>query len=998
MSQALAGEAAARPGCSTRIPIIPVRYAVVPRMGAAFSYAPSGHKLETGFPALNDAAYTLRALRPGYVYVYMKGKDGEKLVIHEHDGSGVYRELAYRSLEDYGKRNNYEEGARRTTVWADACAQEVWIGYSTHLWTNQRTELAMSRKKVRRCLMQPLDMKELVSGDASPSKQEHVLPLDALTQWVEDYKPDDRRMDLSWSSHADGEIHTRVGAFHALAADYGRNRPRVPTVVALNDAEGVTLDLGLIAAARCHQAMDINSTHLASVAKPRSIGSQPSVPSCLKLDVENLHVASETFHRKNLVATLIEQTLDSMMAANGHDAGALTRLRQEGYDAQRVKGSAPRPTRTSVLIDERLSPAGARLAARLDLPAYEAFLRQREAAMLQLESIYQQIDRACADHDAWLATAESKHRSNPLSLAAALSGFDRDNRISATALEQSLALLMHGMGLPLPGRHDKDPRFKRLGQWIDDKDSPLYVALAAYNPFKDKADAVGSLLEAAGAEIEKLGGMFPEVYGATDLIAQNTTTVILHRMRGETRWDASSLRSRINAAAREANAQEVLGLLGARYRITDELTRADALSDEVHDFIAAGMAEMERTRSVTVTGSRTVTVVETQTLRIKPTIASLGKVQGAGALNAGLLYFNIINLHSAWLEVSRKYSHEGATNFASALFGTISALGTMAVSARTVHVATVARMSATGMIPGAGFGAGVARFLAGKLFGRVMGWPGILFGLATDWQKSFRLKNAGNSQASRYTFWGGAALAIGSAAILEGALAWSATSAAVVAGIPLAGWVVAAGLLLVAGGLWLMSRGHAQNHQPLELWAARSIFGNRMDDGESRDEVPRDAEDRPPPYIHLDEEIQGWYQARFAPLLLDHDQAEVLGWPGAESAWHENAGYTDSAEFTVLLPGYVMGQSNWSGGLSATREGRPPLLGALRELEVIAFGNAPEARTTPHGLLLRYQRPASSGKEELARMNLGLTYQPNQGLDEAAEIPVLFTLEDGWLD
>ncbi|CAD5110606.1 sulfite exporter TauE/SafE family protein [Zestomonas carbonaria] len=996
MTDTTPGGAASAPACSSRIPILPIRYAVVPRAAdaARYRYADSGYMLETGFDRLEQSAYTLRALRPGYVYVFMKGPKSERLVIHEYDGEGQYQELAYTGLENYHKKDNYDAGKRMGWVWADTCpdtASEVWIGYSPHLWTNRMTARVTGDPGVRQRHMRRLDMQELTSGEKTPSRQAHVLPVQALGEWVEDYKPKKQRIELDWSSHSSKD-ELPLSTLLAQASHYPYTRPRVPVVVALNDAEGIGLDLSLITAAYQHQITDLKSP---KVLNPRSSPEpQSALPSCMGLDVEKLHLASADFHRKNLVATLLEQTLHSMFSGSGQDLERLVRHRDEWHRAQPVNRKVPsqKDLRYQILTDERLSPAGARLAKRIDTAKYQAFMAERQAADEQLATLLEPYDRACADQDAWLSSAEPARRDDPRSLAATLASYDRDNRVSASGLELSIALLMHGMSQPMPGREDLDPRFQRLNAWVDDENSPLYMALEAYNPFKEKADAIGVLLGAAGNAIEELAGRFPAINGATDLIAQSVTVVTLKRIKGKTRWDASrTLRQQVLTAASEANTQKALGLLGARYRITDDAVRANAFSQEVEAFIKSGMAEVEHTRTVDVSGNRIVKVEDTQTRTVRPTLKSLlGVTTTGGAFNAGMLYFNIVHLANVWRTLESQYSHANAASFASAVLGTISAIAAALVSARAIYVASMSRLGFS--MPGAVFSAGMARALSSRLFGRLFGWPAILTSFLADGIKAIRQLRQDNPRAGGYTLTGGIALALGSAAVLEGGFA----IAGVTTIVPVAGWAAAAIVLigagLIAGGIWLHSKAAEEIHSPMELWAVRSQFGTRQNDGEIRPDTALDDQKRLPGYPDITAEIKGWYEAFYAPMMLSDAQAEALGWPGVDSTWHDNWLNTDRAEFTVLLPGFIQGQSTWEGGLTCLGKTLPPHPNQRHTLPKLAtYGTEPTLKLIPAGLLMHYTQNVAN---EYDNLSLHLTYKPNQGLDEDTQISTSFLLKD----
>ncbi|MFO3722093.1 T6SS effector BTH_I2691 family protein [Pseudomonas sp. HLMP] len=977
------------PACSARIPILPIRYAVVPkaRDAAHLRYADSGFRLEHDFAPLQHCAYTLRSLRAGYIYVFMKGPLGEKLVIHEYDGAGLYRELTYKGLEDYQRRDRYTTGKSIGWVWADTCkdtAREVWIGYSSHLWSNAMSAQVMTSVASRKRHMRALNISELISGERTASSQAHVLPIRALQDWVEDFKPNALRMDLRWSSHPCPET-LHVANLAGIVRHYPYAQPRVPAVVALNDAEGISLDLGLSANAYRHALSDVSAREHPA----RSIHAQTreSIPACYQLDVGRICQQSQEFHHKSLVAMLLERTLETLYPPSAPDLIQATRVQAEQHERATGSPQPPGLTRYNVLTNERHSPLGARLAQRIDRARYEAFINEREIQESKLRDLQRQALIASADHDTWLATAENAHIDDPKSLAAAIASYDRDNALSARGLEVTLALMLNSMSQPSPGTEEQDLRFKRLEKWLDQHDSPLYLALAPFNPLNDKPDAAGTLIGASDSTIEVVAGRFPAVADVTDLTAQAVNTVVLKRLKGKTRWNASSSFSqRIIAAAQEANAEKALGLLKARYRITDQTLRQSSLSQAVTQYLESGMAQVEEMKQLRISGSRTVTLEMTTTQYVKPKIAAILRSLAGAGLNAGVLWFNLINLKVAYANVQKSSAPEYTTGFASAIAGVIGAASATLITTRSAQTAVMARLGS--ILPGSAFGNGLAQAASSNLFARAAGYPGIILGLASDILKARRQSQNGDEIAYRLTVAAGFSAAIGSAMILEGTLAIAGPTFL----IPFAGWkaafIVLVGASVLAAGLALHAKATERLHTPMELWAARSAFGTRLNDGEERSELSLDASKKLPAFKTLSEELENWHAAYYTPIRISHQDTKQFGINGLDSSIHSHTvwahpdwgtiiqtGPTETVsygEITVLLRGFVLGQSRWSAHLRYYNS----FSNTAERLSV-----QPTCHLIPGGLILHFKADIPQGSV----LSLDIDYFPNQGITEKSK-------------
>ncbi|MCO7517983.1 hypothetical protein NJH80_25050, partial [Pseudomonas putida] len=349
-------------------------------------------------------------------------------------------------------------------------------------------------------------------------------------------------------------------------------------------------------------------------------------------------------------------------------------------------------------------------------------------------------------------------------------------------------------------------------------------------------------------------------------------------------------------------------------------------------------------------------------------------------------------LKAAYQNLQKSDAPEYTAGFAASIFGVIGAAAGTLVSVRAMQKALMLRLSSTA--PGMAFGNGFIRFLGSNLFARLAGYPAIFLGFFSDGFKAARQKENGDSTSAKYTLYGGISLTAGSILTLEGGLAIAGATSV----IPFAGWAAAAIVLLgaavVAGGLYLHSKAHERLHTSIELWTARSIFGNRLNDGEFRPNIILDHEKKLPLFETLREELRAWHLESYTPRLLTAKDSQLHGINNLNSGWKENDAWTPpnwtaithndisvslpTVEFTVLLPGFIIGQSEWSGTLSQH---------STRGATVLPLN--PECHIAKSGIILYLKNKTNNH----SYTTLTLNYRPNHVLDKSLEIQIQFKIE-----
>ncbi|BEV16756.1 hypothetical protein HBDW_35440 [Herbaspirillum sp. DW155] len=228
--------------------IYPVRYAVASPYGAAGVPGLSGNfKIEGAPQSAGGAKYSLRALRPGYLYTYDEKRGRLKAYVVMPTGHLWHYPLEYNAPHPAKIRFACIDPGELVRAYcvdivhtASDPAGNFWIGWSNVQWTKallKKVSDAGWRKKHMQCI----DIPAMLAGSAA-----HTGEFNASADKVAHFVADEATMKKAYAfSNTPIESETRKLAsavrFKAIMAEHGPHHKGY--IAALNDPVGMTNDL-----------------------------------------------------------------------------------------------------------------------------------------------------------------------------------------------------------------------------------------------------------------------------------------------------------------------------------------------------------------------------------------------------------------------------------------------------------------------------------------------------------------------------------------------------------------------------------------------------------------------------------------------------------------------------------------------------------------------------------------------------------------------------------
>ncbi len=1019
--QGEAGNSVNNRACSSSIVIYPARYAVVPKKkkdeekATYHKYASQLEMFNGGLlnVPLSQSKYTLRTMRAGFIYM----RDKKYTHLWEIDENGMFISLQGGvAIEGY---KGAIRGNPTPHIWTKDCEKKIWILFASQPLSKNMLKKLETDSAWRKQHMREIDVEELTNKGKESSKQKHTLPIKLLKEQILEFAEPD--LDLSWSSSStakpSGDAESLINVLSGMFIAY---KPKTPIIVALDDPEGLTQDLGGISKLYKHTGIELTTPpEKRKNNRNKKNGSiKVTLPKIVNIDSAHLTVPSHDYYRKKLVASLIEGIMEQAFPLPSwlKDEDIKKMSPQDRGDSQQYnietniakykagKGSLPNNiARLKVVSDPDINDGlDKEFLEHVNMEALTKFKADEEKEKARQKRIKEPIIEAAQDHCNWLNTGDKSYKNMRGSLANKFEEYDRDVKVTSIFLEASIGFCIEGGGIKVPSiNFEEDPQLMLLEKFLEDDKSMLHTAISAWTPWNNKADSFADMIQKVD-EI-KIGEDklfdWARKYGpsiGTEIVSANMQHVTLRKIDKKWAWKKTKhLRRNVLDAVKDKSSKKFIAALTVRNYV--ELNRslkpgkvAAKISFMIGNEISVTDVEKGNVTYKNHNKPRAggkVDVKQKITSTTKSPTNLLASIPKAG-LYSGVAYLHWINLSGAMKSVMENPNHTWADRFnlGSAIAGATQgfAMASAAVFDTGAQTHKLFRQLVTKQAITRAAGRGFIAFLVREGTHKLLGRVGAALELFTGISKALSKRAKGDIDSARWEALTGVALA----------------AAFVVPGI---GWAVA----LLALGIFAAWRASATEDSVYTRWVDHTIFGNKKNKTLKA-------------YRNLGEELQGYYEACYSPGMT---KAKDIRWwkQGTEryskyhsrkagytvttdrshragNIWHENGWNEDTVEFTFLLPAYDPAYSHYDVSLSTWEEDDieednakkyTPLQSGLHFSK-----DEIKEKLTNQGLVVSVRKTMKGLSSDLQSAGVKVMYYVNQSFNNQIKVETTLYLDD----
>lgn len=854
-------------GCEPRIPLFPLRYSVHPRKvgDARFSnFAAAGFPLESSFTPLPNAVYDLRCIGAGFVYLIDETK-GDFFVWKVDREQGQFIELLAKTRTLDEVLSNYKEGNKVPYLWARQGSRVHLMLTDTLLTSARLRDLQINKDGLLAKLATTIDV--AAWSEEVPSK--NTFPAMHIAELVEEYQ----QAECNFSPW---KVKPYFARAEALVQSMKAVASAAQIAVVMYDHIALVQDLSGI----FHDARQQLERYTTTQETSDGGGLQR--------------------FRKKAIADLIDRIYEAAYAeGKGKTApDALGRAIQNDIEEREWKrqqyarnvaamGRDPRADQSSVyrsskefldsLPNEPIGQRAAVLAEGAKRYSQHVNEAERVAFLKSFSSDITRLQGVVIDHknDRFLWLKNYSVNTVASDFGCAFLRYDVNNPLSSTSHALAFSSCIEGMiwgpGKAPLGKVDQEREL--FDQWWK---LPWQVNPILSNMAHDQGLGETIWANKADVSVDNFGKVLAPLlrFGAVHLLMEQVGVYTLYRapQNGAARvWHGAArdaVANRIHQLAGTgtlADANRLVEILERRYQDRLDLRRLSYQEAFTWLERAQGLPEGALVRGSIAMGAgdSMEVLVWTRTTPLTRYANPFLQVFERGVAG-GVAVLSLWNLKTAAVNLQGGYAPDqlaSKTNFAAAIMGTSSAVNGLMAATRSLIPALYSRAS---------FSGAALSWLSGRSATRLFGYVGAALDAITNWFKAWGQYQKGNTDAATYYALAGVGLGLGAAALTVGGAgivggAGMATAVSIAGGLlvlPVWGWI-AAGLVLLGAGLWLMLKGDKAQYNELDFWLSDGSFGKRELLGREKESQAT--------YGTLDDENRGYVMACYAPQKVDAD-------------------------------------------------------------------------------------------------------------------------------